>query len=255
MRKKWHLNSETDVAHLEHRVKDLEAQLRRSSGSSVSTGRNGLSVSSGDTSADMGFSNPFFPGLYHFDSGIAMPDERVPVNDSVRASSSSTLSDDVVETIDYSREGQVSGNDSPVSVYRGRHTGVEIVRNLRQFCNSFVGIPIDPMNSATKLADALDLACPLKTLSLNSRPNVYFPSATRVQRWIEIAFDEAFTLWPFIDRRRFDSQVKRLFEGKDLEQEIIEDDHLGLIHAVIALGQRSDPDLVGADDNHFEARG
>ena len=60
-------------------------------------------------------------------------------------------------------------------------------------------------------------------------------------------------LWPFMHRPSFDTQVSRLF-GSSLGQEKLDDDYLGLIHAVVALGQRHDSNLAEPSSGTFGTR-
>jgi hypothetical protein len=65
-----------------------------------------------------------------------------------------------------------------------------------------------------------------------------------IGRWIDIAFDEAFILFPFIDRKTFKTYVRRLFDSEASDQDGCDNDHIGLLHVIVALGQRHDPNLI-----------
>ena len=239
------LTNDLDVAHLEKKLRDLQNQVRRTSAISISSDEDGLP----DLDTEMSSSDPFVPTLNHVDSAISVASSKEAIGPSL----SDQPTDDGVETIDYARETETSNGDDTVSVYRGNSTGVEIVCNLRRLCNSFVGFKVDPYNSVMKMANALDSSFPVHYLSLDSMASVCFPSEAQVHRWIDIAFTEAFTLWPFIDRQLFNFHVQRLLEQKNFGREKCDSDNLGLIHAVIALGQRYDPDLADAGGDCFES--
>lgn len=223
--------------HLDNKLRDLEDQVRKNSTGS------GSSVES---------------VIERTDSKLAPPDEvvlpltlnhaafSVPAFDEA-SSSSDKPNDDALETIDAEDTSHV---DDAVTVYRGKSTGIEVVRNLRRLCESFVDFTIKAENPAVNMADALDRSFPIHYLSLDSMHSICMPSEAQIYRWINIAFTEAFTLYPFIDPHLFDFHVKRLLEQKNFGREKGDNDNLGLIHAVIALGQRFDPDLVapGGDD-------
>lgn len=66
-----------------------------------------------------------------------------------------------------------------------------------------------------------------------------------MHKWVHLAFEEAFVLWPFIDRYAFEAYAQHILERGSSSQDEDNRDHLGLFHAVIALGQRHDPDLIG----------
>ena len=201
----------------------------------------------------MSSSDLFATSLTQVDSAIPSAFfDQGPIK-AIEQSPSDKPTDDVVETIDHAREAETSNGDIAVSVYRGKSTGIEIVRNLRRLCNSFVGFKVDPDNSAMKMANALDSSFPLHLLSLDSMAYMCFPSEAQVHRWIDIAFTEAFTLWPFIDRQLFNLHVQRLLEQKNFGRENCDVDNLGLIHAVIALGQRYDPDLINVGGDCFKS--
>ena len=243
------LTNDSDVVHLEKKLRDLENQVRRTSARSVSSDEDGLQ----ELDTEMSSSNPFAPNLTQVDSAISLASFDRGSIEAIGPSPSDKPTDDVVETIDYASEAETSNGDDAVSVYRGKSTGIEIVRNLRRLCNSFVGFKVDPDNSAMKMANALDSSFPVHYLSLDSMAYVCFPSEAQVHRWIDIAFTEAFTLWPFIDRQLFNFHVQRLLEQKNFGREKCDGDNLGLIHAVIALGQRYDPDLADVGGDCFES--
>ena len=242
------LTNDLDVVHLEKKLRDLENRVRRTSASSNTSDENGIP----GLDTKMSSSNSFAPAIAQVDSAIPMASFDWGSTEAIGPSASDKPTD-VVETIDYAREDEASNDDDAESVYRGDSTGIEIVHNLRRLCDSFVGFTVDPDNSATKMANALDRPFPVHFLSLDSMANVSLPSEAQVHRWIDIAFTEAFTLWPFIDRQLFNFHVQRLLEQKNFGREKFDSDNLGLIYAVIALGQRNDPDLVDVGGDCFES--
>lgn len=248
------LTNDSDVVHLEKKLRDLKKQVRRILASSISNDEDGLP----GLDTEMSSSNSFVPTLNQGDSATSVASFDRRSIEAIGLSPSDKPTEDVVETINYAREDETSNGNDAVSVYRGNSTGVEIVRNLRLLCNSFLGFKVDQDNSAMKMANALDSSFPVHHLSLDSMANVCFPSEAQVYRWIDIAFSDAFTLWPFIDRQLFNFHVQRLLEQKNFGHEIGDGENLGLIHAVIALRQRYDPDLfdVGVDSfKSAEVRG
>lgn len=80
-----------------------------------------------------------------------------------------------------------------------------------------------------------------------------------VRRWIDLAFAESFVLWPFINRELFNVDVRRILEGGVSGSESpCDNDQVGLLHSVIALRQRNNPDLMSLDgkrSHSTEARG
>ena len=108
------------------------------------------------------------------------------------------------------------------------------------------------------MANALDSCIPIRPLPQDVFANLCFLTEAEINRWTNIAFTEAFALWPFIDRPQFDFHVRLLFGRRGNTQVETDRDYLGLVHAVIALGQRHDTDLIdtsGVDSVSGESRG
>jgi hypothetical protein len=108
------------------------------------------------------------------------------------------------------------------------------------------------------MVDSLNSTPPNQQLSMSSSSNLHFLSEASVHKWVHLAFDEAFVLWPFIDRHAFEAYAQHIIDRGSFSDEDNNSDHLGLFHAVIALGQRHDPDLIGHRDSvskHPETRG
>ena len=108
---------------------------------------------------------------------------------------------------------------------------------------------LDLDRTATQMVDSLNSTPPNQQLSMSSSPNLHFFSEASVHKWIDLAFDEAFVLWPFIDRHAFEAYAQHIIDRGSFSDEDNNSDHLGLFHAVIALGQRHDPDLIGHRDS------
>lgn len=237
--------------HLEKRLRDLEEHIRRTSTSSTH-----LSDESATSASDeVSISESPQPLLVQDDSTDPATSFEHDVEDVTRATLQDQQIDDVVDTLDCATDDESLLIDGTVSLYRGSSSGVEIIRNLHRLCSSFLGFTIDLDNSAAKMANALDRSFPIHSLSLHSMTNVCFPFEHQVYRWVDIAFSEAFNLWPFIDRDLFNFQVQRLLRQANFGQGKGDIDHLALIHAVIALGQRYDKTILTAGGDDFESAG
>ena len=134
---------------------------------------------------------------------------------------------------------------------------LESLRKLRHLCGMTGGGTDDPEYLATSMANALDSSLDSsllnQSLPLLSRTGMWFSSEAQICRWIDIAFTDMFTLWPFIDRQTFTAEVHHLFEQGKSSRDGVDNDHLGLLHAVIALGQRNDPELTSEGTEAFSA--
>lgn len=230
--KRSSLKSHLDIAHLEHKVDGLEAQIRR------------LSVGSAEQSDS--------------DSGGTL----APVDSNL--SSSSATSNPSVSTAPYpgASSGTLvdtlyldshQGDGGRASVYRGRTTGVEIMRSLRHLCDSFVGFPINADHAAAKMVSALDSQATLENLPTASVGKSFFSPGPALRKWIDLAFDESFILWPFIDRESMNTYVQRLLADGNPDQHGYDSDQLGLLHSIIALGQRHDPNLIALEDQRSQS--
>lgn len=168
------------------------------------------------------------------------------------------MSDDLVESLRPIRlQGSEEGGDR-MTVYRGSTTGLEVLRSLRQTCDCFIDRSGEPLHGAAEIVDALDTTASAEGHRLASRADLSFSSKASVRRWIDTAFDQAFILWPFIDREAFNEYVEQLYVHHGLERGDYDQDRVGLLHAVIALGQRHDPSLIkpdGTRSHSVESRG
>lgn len=212
------------VAHLERKVQELECQARKPCESSRATDSDELPGANTEEGAT---------GRCHWPS-----DEIWGRKDSQLQANGKTTMDAITST-----PLQVLSDDRAVTPYRGKPSGIEILCHLLRFCNMRVGLADDSGVSIKKLISALDHSFPLHYISLDSMTNVFIPTLAKLRRWVDIAFYKAFTLWPFIDRELFDMNVTRLFEHNNFGDNEADRDYLGLIYAVLALGQRYDPAL------------
>lgn len=160
------------------------------------------------------------------------------------------ISDDAVDTISAPLSAQPVQPDTEVA-FRGHSSGIEVVRSLRSHCDRLMGFSIDPDQSAAKLASALDRAFPSQFANLNTMAEVFLPPTDKLMRWTGIAFAESFSLWPFIDRQTFEFDVHRLLKQKGYLTPA-DQDSLSLIYAVLALGQRSDQEIIDTEPEIFE---
>jgi len=140
-----------------------------------------------------------------------------------------------------------------VSVYRGSTTGVEIMRSLRHLCDAFVGFSINPDQSDAKMVNALDFQAPFEKLPMVSSAGSFFSPVHMIRRWIDLAFDEAFILFHFIDRDYIHNHIQCLSEHGTSDQDGCDNDFIGLLHSIVALGQRHDPELADTTRNQLYA--
>lgn len=145
------------------------------------------------------------------------------------------------------------GDGGRASVYRGRTTGVEIMRSLRYLCDSFVGFPINADHAAAKMVGALDSQATLESLPTAPVGKSFFSPGPALRKWIDLAFDESFILWPFIDRESVNTYVQHLFADENPDQHGYDSDQLGLLHSIIALGQRHDSNLIAPGDQRSQS--
>lgn len=236
---------DADIAFLEQKLKRLEGVVQDIS-SCTNSGHQGVGL---EGRMDTSFSDPLWstlPDLGRIDSILSFPlDHR----GSVDTTSSDNGNEDVLETVGSRDQSSAVRGGNVVTVYRGQTTGVEVFRILRGLCNTYLGLKVDTDDAALEMANALDSSFPTYSNSSASLANMCFSSEASIKRWIEIAFSQAFSLWPFIDRDDLNFHAQRLIEQGHSGRGKSDDDHLGLIHAVIALGQRHDVELNGATDD------
>ncbi|CAK3810541.1 fungal-specific transcription factor domain-containing [Lecanosticta acicola] len=225
------------VAHLEKKVEELEGRIRKASvASEVSTD----DAKSPSQSPQFGSSFNTTPATI-----AAPPTSSVP-----------SLS---LESLSFSNyysfhTSTVSFSDSMVNTItcepRGKPFGVDILRQLCNHCNQITSPPISTRpESSIKLAQALDCPNSLDLLPMNANGPPLLPAKAMVLRWINIAFSEAFLLWPFVDRPQVERTAFRLYNTNTFGQDENDGDDLALLYALVALGQRVDmgSSLVGSE--------
>lgn len=236
------------MAHLEHKLEHLEARIRELSSNVDSTDLDDLTVSSEKATPEL----PFSPTAVRTESSALDP-----WKPSQNCSQNGQTETDV-ETLNYDLCGKVANIGGETPIYRGQTTGLEIMRGLRCLCDFLVDPTLNPDHTATQMIDSLNSTPPSQQLSIASSPNWLFLSEASVHKWVRLAFDEAFVLWPFIDRHTFEAYTQHSLKRGTFSGDDNNSDRLGLFHAVIALGQRHDPDLVAHKDsgsNFPETRG
>jgi len=232
------------VAHLEQKVAGLEARLRSISTGDSPPGKDDyqslpINVANHSTAS--------LPALSHVDSALSMPFLESDAFKFWQESSSGESFKGLVEILSTSHQNELAGSDNHLSIYRGRTTGVGILRDLRHLCDSFVDQSFDSEQGAKAMIDALDASVPVDNLATVSTIN-FLPPEASVLRWIDLAFDQAFVLWPFIDRESLNDHVQRLIRPEASDNTNDSRDSFGLVHAIIALGQRHDTDLINSGE-------
>ena len=179
----------------------------------------------------------------------------LPMMSSERTSSGSFSSESSLDVMDPSYSNQTARAPGSMSAYRGSTTGVEVVRGLRDLCDTLAGFSMHSESPSWTIADALDVEAPaFQKLSTVSSAGLFFFPGPSTRRWIDLAFSEAFILWPFIDRESFEDQVRRMIETGSSGEVGWDRDRIGLLHAVIALGQRHDPDMISIEGNRSQSQ-
>lgn len=238
------LTHHSDIALLEHKVEDLEAKLRKLSVSST--------VTDDSQTQDVGSRGriPSWTGLTQVDSTVSTASSNQDSLVSMCSIPSPGLPEYLVDTLYLDPKEKIP---QETSVYRGRTTGVEIVQSLRDLCETFIGSSKRSDHPTTKIVDALDHQAPFENLPMVSVADSFLFLGPTVGKWIDLAFNESFVTWPFIDRESLDTFVKRLSNREISEQDGCDNDHIGLLHAIIALGQRHDPSLVTLDGKRSQS--
>ena len=242
-----------DIAHLEHKVEGLEAQLRRLSSISTLSSNSNDSSSSFDSAPSMSEDVSASRALTHVNSQSSMTSIRSGSQEGQRPGLQHQFSTDFLESLGPIRLSSPAEGGVDTPIYRGTTTGIEILRSLRHFCDSFIARSGGAIQSASEIVDALDTTASVETQWTTSRADFSFSSKSSVRRWMDLAFDQAFTLWPFIDRDALNEYVEQLYGDQGLEGQDYDQDRIGLLHAVIALGQRHDSTLIKAGEKRSRA--
>ena len=243
-----------DIAFLEQKLKRLERVVQDISSCANTNHNDG--VARDDT--DISFSDPFWqrlPDLGRVDSTISLPPNlwAAQSQSSEQSQSSDNSGEDFLETLSTNDPSNSIHDEGTMTIYRGKTSGVEVFRVLRDLCDSFLGLQVNSDNAAMKMANALDSTFPTYSNFTTSLARTFFASEESVKRWIDIAFSQAFILWPFIDREAFNIHAQHSIEHGHHGRNKSNDDELGLVHAVIALGQRHDAELINTENKHDPA--
>lgn len=246
--------ADADIAFLEQKLKRLEGLVQDISSCANTSRQDGAE----EGNMDISFSDPLWstlPTLGRVGSTISIPPDPWRTFGSMRTQSpdSTSTSEDFLETVGSRGQETSARGGEAMTAYRGQTTGIEVFRILRGLCDTFLGLKVDRDNAALKMANALDSTFPTPADSATSVARMSFSSETSIKRWINIAFSEAFILWPFIDRDDLNLHAQRLLEEGHSGRNRSDDDHLGLVHAVIALGQRHDIELTDTRDEKSPA--
>lgn len=225
------------VAHLEKKVEELEGRIRKGSVAS-------------DASTDEAKSTSQSPrfGSSLRTSPTAMEAPSLPAVGPLAPRQ-------IIFPSDYSfRDPMISSSDSMINTItsepRGKPFGIDVLRQLWNFCNQISSPPISNRpESSIKLAQALDSPTPVDSLPINPSGPPLLPAKAMVLRWIGIAFAECFTLWPFVDRSQVERTAFRLYNTSTFGHDENDRDDLALLYALVALGQRFDmgSNLVGTE--------
>lgn len=247
--RRFGLTADLDISQLEHKVEELEARVRRLSVDSAEP--NDLQISLIEAN-DQDLSSS---SLSENDFASLSRSHKRNSFQTVSSSSSDNLSESLIDTLPLGHEHK--GHEG-LSTYRGRTTGVEITGSLRHLCDTFMGPGINFSSPALNMVNALDSQASFESLPMVSGAGSFFPLGPEIHKWIDLAFEESFILWPFLDRHSFTTRVQRLLQsGMSDEGGCVKDD-IGLLHSIIALGQRHDSSLIileGKRDQSMETRG
>lgn len=236
-----------DIAHLEHKVEDLEARVRK-----LSIGAAADSKTQDIEPEDQADS---WHSLEQVDSALSIASSKHGSFDGTHDPGSDYFSRHPADALGLDLKNEALGS---MSDYRGRTTGVEVLRSLRHLCDNFVGFSVDPDHPATRIVSALDYDAPFEKLPIVSFAGSFYSPANMIRRWIDLAFDEAFVLWHFIDRESVVSNIQRLIESGTTDRDGHGRDYIGLLHSIVALGQRHDSTLIsleGRRSHSEETRG
>lgn len=246
------------VAHLEKQVEELQNQMRETcSGTfSSSTALATMSLSapasagseslpstteSGETSsqASTGSASAISSEAFPVDSAISMFAFDSPV---LGFPSSGAAPGELLDTIPSGAEAQYqSEQDNTPTAFHGSCSGFSVLQRVHVLGSQLARYATDNHNaSATKLVKALDQAMPRHYLTDNGMTNTFLPPKADLLRWVDIAFSDAFYLWPFVDRTQLESDVERVFHTHTFGRQGSDRDRLALMYAVLAHGQQCD---------------
>ncbi|KAI5367728.1 hypothetical protein Slin15195_G028600 [Septoria linicola] len=218
------------IALLEKKVKALEEKLRSTS-----------YTSEHDTDGDESSTAQTSPTLSHSDPSSGELRER-PSLTSRRSDPSTNTRPDPARRNDT----MLSFDDTPVYIKtlttepRGKAFGNDILRQISNFCHQVSTSPGLLPCSSMKIVQALDDPQCIDSLGVASTCSPLLPAKQVALRTIEIALNEAFHLWPFIDRAQVERTIYRLYNTNSFGQEMGDKEELALVYAMLALGERFD---------------
>lgn len=125
---------------------------------------------------------------------------------------------------------------------RGKPFGFDILRQLINFINHTGTAPTLPQDSSLKVVQALDSSHSIDNLLAGpmSSNTLLPPAKDEALKLVEIAFGEAFHLWPFVERSQIETTIYRLYDTNTFGRDFGDKEELGLVYSVLALGQRFD---------------
>lgn len=239
-------------------MEDLQATLRRqSSGRRHDMNSTGINAtqSFGSIASTSEESAPSH-ALAQLDSPLSMSSSGSGSSFGSQAAIKYTGPNDLVESLGPIRTRGVEQGSPRTPVYRGTTTGLEILRSLRHFCDTFADGSVEAIHGAAEIVDALDTSAPVEGHRMALRANFSFLPESSVRWYMDLAFEQAFVLWPFIDRDALTGYVDRLYAGRAAGDH--DPDSMALLHMVVALGQRHDTSLVDSNEQRprsIESRG
>jgi hypothetical protein len=139
----------------------------------------------------------------------------------------------------------------------GSPCGLEILRRLRALCSDYAGVATHQEDQNTNgLIASLDFSFSIQRSSAQLGAGIDLPTEAEVVYLVDVAFREAFILWPFLEREYIDAIITYLFRGREfLQDDTTSRDNLALLQAVLALGQRNDArNLTARDDSTWAGR-
>jgi hypothetical protein len=139
----------------------------------------------------------------------------------------------------------------------GSPCGLEILRRLRALCSDYAGVATHQEDSNINgLIASLDFSFSIQRSSAQLGAGIDLPGEAEVIYLVDVAFREAFILWPFLERGYIDAIITYVFRGRELLQDdTTSRDNLALLQAVLALGQRYDSrNLSTRDDSTWAGR-
>ena len=102
--------------------------------------------------------------------------------------------------------------------------------------------PLDKHESGSSIAQALDRPFRSPSMAAYNLESIFPPPEAELTRWLSNALSRAFPICPFVNRVFVEYNVERWHsEG---HSDAIEPEELGLMYALLALGQRFDSSLA-----------